>query len=184
MRLRTQVRSRVFCALMARRQITEPDEALNDGSLPELTAKQQDFVFGLLRGMHTVDAYRAAYDTANMGTNTIQVAACQLKSHYKIAIWLSAARKAGLGHAKVTIESHLSELERLKELAVGSGNLGAAVQAEQLRGKAAGHYVEQIRDLSEHDPLQTLHQLAVFAPELAKKLAEENGIAWTTETQH
>ena len=38
---------------------------------------------------------------------------------------------------------------RLRKLAESTGNVGAAVQAEQLRGKVEGHYIEKHQDVGE-----------------------------------
>ena len=169
---------------MARRKITEPEELPDAADLPALTGKQMRFVRGILDGKNATDAYRAAYDVANMATETIWVEASKLRNSPKVSTWIITARKACLGASKLTLEGHLQELERLKELAMGAGNYGAAVQAEQLRGKATGFYVEQVRDLTEHDPISTLNQLAQLSPELAKRLAEDHGITWQSETAH
>jgi len=168
---------------MARRQITDKPEMANDDDLPDLTPQQMEFVRHLLDGKTATDAYRASYSTENMLANTIWSAASRLRSDTKVAAWLATARMANLGSAKVTLEGHVAELERLREIALGSGNVGAAVQAEHLRGKATGHYVEQIRDVTETDPMKTLEELSRLSPELARKLAENEGIAWG-ETQH
>lgn len=163
---------------MARRKITEQQAATAD-ALPELTGKQQKFVEGLLAGKTGADAYRAAYDCSDMLSSTVIAAASRLRADANIAAWLSAGRQAGLGTAIVTFEGHLRELERLKEIAIASGNVGAAVQAEQLRGKVAGHHVDQIRDVTErHDPAQTIREIAVHSPELAASLAAANGISF------
>lgn len=166
---------------MARRQITDKPEMANAENLPELTAQQMEFVRHLLEGKTATDAYRAAYNTSNMLANTIWSAASNLRHDAKVATWLTAARTANLGSAKVTLEGHVAELERLREIALSTGNVGAAVQAEQLRGKAAGHYVEQVRDVTDIDPMKTLEQIALHSPELARKLAEDEGIAWGTQ---
>lgn len=168
---------------MARRQITQKPEVANADELPELTPQQMEFVRHLLDGKTATDAYRSAYNTANMVANSIWTEASKLRHDPKVAQWLAAARMANLGTAKVTLEGHLTELERLKEIAVSTGNVGAAVQAEQLRGKASGYYVEQIRDVTEIDPMKTLELIAAHSPELARKLAEDEGIAWSG-TQH
>lgn len=162
---------------MARRKITEQPAAADASELPELTGQQQKFVEGLLAGKTGADAYRAAYDCSNMLGSTIIAAASRLRANSNISAWLSAARQAGLGTATVTFESHLRELERIREIALESGNIGAAVQAEQIRGKAAGHHVDQVRNVTErHDPAQTIKDIAQHAPELAAALAAEHGI--------
>ena len=169
---------------MARRKITDPEELPDASDLPALTDKQLRFVRAILDGKTATDAYRTAYDCSNMQSESIWVAASRLRNNDKVALWIITARKACLGASKLTLEGHLQELERLKELAMGAGNYGAAVQAEQLRGKATGFYVEQVRDLTEHDPISTLNQLAQLSPELAKRLAEDHGITWQSETAH
>lgn len=160
-----------------RKKTAPPDLAATAAELPELTGQQQKFVEGILAGKSATDAYRAAYNTADMSQRTIWAEASRLNTHPSIAAWTSAARQAGLGTAVVTFENHLQQLERLREIAIASGNVGAAVQAEQIRGKAAGHHVDQIRDVTErHDPAETIRQIAQHAPELAASLAAAHGI--------
>lgn len=149
--------------------------------LPELTEKQFKFVEGILAGKTASDAYRAAYDCTTMQNATIWATASALRHDRNVAVWLSAARKAGLERCTVTIDGHLAELARIRELALESGNLGAAAQCEISRGKASGHYKE-IMDLNINDPLDLLAQIAAVSPELAEKLAEAEGIDW--ETKH
>jgi hypothetical protein len=152
---------------MARRKISKPEaESLaelagsDSDSLPELTAQQARFVEGLLAGKSASDAYRAAYDCSNMGQHTIWTAASKLKCSNAVTMWLSAGRKAYLGTATVTIDGHVRELERLKELALEAGNHGAAIQAEQLRGKASGLYIDRFENVTQPDPIRALQSLA------------------------
>lgn len=160
---------------MARRKIADtPGEP---EKLPSLTAQQLGFVNELLAGKTGADAYRAAYDTSNMQDTTVWVEASRLRHDPKVSLWLSAARKAHLGQAALTLDSHVRELERLKEAALESGNHGAAIQAEQLRGKACGFYKEQL-EVTHHDPIAVLNEIALVDEKLARKLAEEDGIAW------
>lgn len=169
---------------MARRKIADQEEVPAE-DLPTLTAQQLDFVKELLSGKNASDAYRAAYDCSNMLPNTIWCEASKLRNCPKVSQWVSAAKKAHLGASTLSLENHLRELERLKEAALESGNHGAAIQAEQLRGKASGHYVDQIRDLT-FDPHDTLAQIAELSPELAKILANQEGIEFVPEgeTKH
>jgi phage terminase small subunit len=161
---------------MARRKITDEIKQAA-AELPQLTAQQQKFVEGILAGKTATDAYRAAYDCSNMLASSVWSNASKLCSDVKVAQWMSAARQACLGTATVTFENHMQQLERLREIALTSGNIGAAVQAEQIRGKAAGHHVDQIRDVTErHDPVQTIREIAQHAPDLAASLAAQHGI--------
>lgn len=169
---------------MPRQKLTEATDAVD---LPDLTAQQQKFVEGILSGKTASDAYRAAYDCAASASSTIWVKASELRANEKVAVWLSAARKAGLGSAIVTFEGHVRELERIKEIALESGNIGAAVQAEQIRGKAAGLHVEQVRDVTERfDPAQTVRELAVMTGIDAHIIAAQHGITLPDEgaTKH
>ena len=162
-----------------RHKITDIEQIASD--LPELTDKQYRFVEGLLAGKTASDAYRAAYECSNSANETIWAKASALANDDRVRIWLSAARKAGLGTAKITLQNHLNRLERLAELAIEKGNLGAAVQAEQLIGKASGHYTERM-EISSTDPLDALKQIAMINPDLAKQLAQADGIEWHGES--
>ena len=144
-------------------------------ALPQLTDQQNKFVELLLGGATASDAYRGAYNTSNMKPNTIWSSASILKSDPKVSAWVDAAKMAAVKHAKCTYEGHLTELERLKTIAVRSGNIGAAVQAEQLRGKASGFYVDYRADVTPRTPLDNLKEIAKVSPEIAKALAEQAG---------
>lgn len=160
---------------MARRKITKKDaekEAASIGEeLPELTDKEQKFLEGLLLNKPGTVAYREAFDCSNMLPTTVQACASTLKHSHKLTRWLSAARQAYLGTAVATLESHTLELARLRELSVDSGNMGAAIQAEQLRGKASGLYVERYENVTPPDPIRKLKDLMQVSPELAKAMA-------------
>lgn len=150
-------------------------DAFNIGELEELSEADNKFVLGLLQGLSATDALRQSRDCSNMKPETVYSYASRLRHDSKIGAWLLAARTANLGTARVTLDSHLQELERLREMAASTGNYGAAVNAEVSRGKAAGHYVEKFEDVT-RDPLAALQELAKIAPDAAKALAQEHGI--------
>ncbi len=158
-----------------RRKITDVKEIADE--LPDLTEQQMRFVEGILAGNKITDAYRAAYDCSNMQQSTIWAAASRLRSHCKIGAWISAARIAGLGTATASLADHMAELARLREIAERTGNIGAAVQAEQLRGKAMGHYTEHV-DVKVTNIEDELREIAKISPELAKAYADEKGVTW------
>lgn len=167
---------------MARRKMTDV-ESLGDlaAELPELTPQQMAFVEGLLAGKTASDAYRAAYDCSNMGKNSVWVDASRLKANPKVSLWVDAARSAGFGRVSCTFDDHMTELARLRGIAERSGNIGAAVQAEQLRGKVAGHYVDRVEDVTkQHDPAQTINEIAaLMGDDFAAAKAKEYGIPWS-----
>jgi hypothetical protein len=164
---------------MARRKMTDAAD-FDASELPELTPQQMGFVEGLLAGKTATDAYRTAYDCSNSGKNSVWVDASRLKSNPKVALWLDAAKATGFGRVSCTFEDHMRELERLRGIAERSGNIGAAVQAEQLRGKVAGHYVDRIEDVTKtHDPAETINEIAALMGEdYAQAKAKELGIPW------
>lgn len=157
-----------------RRKITDVEDLADE--LPDLTEQQMRFVEGILAGKTASDAYRAAYDCSGSRPGTVWANASRLRSNNNVALWLSAARKAGLGQSTVTLASHIQELERLREVALESGNVGAAVQAEQLRGKAMGHYTERVEITDLTDAETELREIAKISPELAQAYAREKGI--------
>jgi hypothetical protein len=63
----------------------------------------------------------------------------------KVALWLRHFQRIGMDKACVTIEAHLVELARARELALMLGQAAAAVQAEHYRGKAVGLYEDRLR---------------------------------------
>lgn len=156
-----------------RRKITAASADYSD--LPKLTSQQENFVKGILDGKSASDAYRAAYSTDNMKPETIWAAASRLRANSNVGAWLSAAIKAGVHKAARTLEDHIRRLDRLQEIAVETGNVGAAVQAEQLAGKVSGHYTERL-EINSSDPMDALREVAKLSPDLAKQLADESGI--------
>lgn len=169
----------VISARMAQQKKTDQFEV---GELPELTPQQSEFVRHVLAGKSKSDAYRLAYNTENMQVNTIWARASELSHNSKVEVWLTAARTANMGAGMVTLESHLSELERLREIALKTGNVGAAVNAEVSRGKAAGLHVDKIQDITrENDVVGTLREIAQYSPELAADMAAKHDIPWQAD---
>lgn len=162
---------------MPRRKITEPADLAAAEGLPDLTPQQSEFVRHVLAGKGVGESYRLAYDCSNMLPNSVWVAASRLHSDAKIKLWLSAARQACLGSAVLTREQHMAQLERIREAAMASGNIGAAVAAEQTRGKVAGHHIDRVMEVPA-DVTDTLKTIAEHQPELAATLAAAHGIPW------
>lgn len=114
--------------------------------LPDLTPKQYGFVCGILAGMTGADAYREAYNTEGWLPQSIWREASRMRDHTKVVPWLDRAKEAAGEQAELTQDAHLEELNRLKGLALGGKNYGAAMRGEELRGRVAGMYVERIRN--------------------------------------
>jgi len=68
---------------------------------------------------------------------------------------------------KLTFEQHLEKLEEIRDMAMNRGSLREALKAEELRGKAAGFYVERSINL---DVTMTIDQMR----ERARSILESN----------
>ena len=64
---------------------------------------------------------------------------------YKVSLWLRHFQRIGMDAARITIEGHLAQLGRARELAFAHGQISAGVQAEHYRGKAVGLYDQALR---------------------------------------
>lgn len=169
---------------MPRRKVTKVDD-LPKADLPALSDQQMEWVRHRLSGKTASDAYRQSYDCSNMADRTIWAEASRINTDPDVAAWLAAAREACLGTASVTLASHVQELERLKEIALKTGNVGAAVAAEQSRGKASGLYIERYEDVSPRDPMDIIREVATSSPALAQAMAAELGVELpTSRTAH
>lgn len=154
-----------------RRKITGGSKAESD--LPELTENQMMFVKGILDGKSGSDAYRGAYDCTNSKPETIWASASRLRHDAKVEAWLEAAKEAELASAKRTLDQHIQRLDRLQAIALRTGNVGAAVQAEQLIGKASGHYTESL-NVNISEPMDILEEIRKLAPDFAEILAAKH----------
>jgi hypothetical protein len=110
----------------------------------ELTQKQEAFCQAIATGLNMSDAYRSAYTSQNMSKPSINVRAYELMHNGKVTARIAELKKPALAAAAMTVESHLAELQRLRDLAVAADQFGPAVKAEQLRGAVAGYYITKI----------------------------------------
>lgn len=148
--------------------------------LPDLTDKQLAYVTFRMEGKNQTEAYRAAYDTENMQPNSVWREASLMESHPKVSQWMNEAKRQGRLRVECTLEGHLAELDRLKAIAVETGNVGAAVQAEKIRGEVAGHKIDrlQVQDDRQQitDVLAQIQQ--TMGAEMAETLARSLGVEW------
>jgi hypothetical protein len=108
---------------------------------PKLTAKQRAFV-----------AYRIAHPSATdtecaraAGYSMTNSIAAQVAAHPAVVAALGAANAVVMSQAALSRESHLHELQRLRDRAAESDQFGAAITAEVHRGKVGGFYEKRIR---------------------------------------
>lgn len=112
--------------------------------MPGLSPQRERFAQAVASGLNQSDAYRAAYKVRE-GTkpNSINVAASQLMANPNIALRVAELRAPAAKAATITLESHLADLQRLRNMAVKEKQFSAAITAEVARGKAAGVHIER-----------------------------------------
>lgn len=108
-----------------------------------LTQKQENFCLAYIETGNASEAYRRAYNTENMKESSINVNASKLLADANIALRIAELREPVVAKAQITLEQHLADLKRLRDLAEASEKFGPAVQAEMARGKASGLYVDK-----------------------------------------
>lgn len=109
-----------------------------------LTAKQEAFCIAYIETGNASEAYRRSYNAGKMKPETINRNAKALLDNNKIATRLQELRAPAVEKAQITLEQHLADLQRLRDLAEASEKYGPAVTAEMARGKAAGLYVDKV----------------------------------------
>lgn len=148
-----------------------------DSGLPKLTEKQEQFIHSLLEGKSGAESYRRAYDCSSMSAEAISVEASRLRSSPTCSLWLRYFQRQGLSRSAVTLENHLAELERGREIAYDLGQASAGIQAEHYRGKVAGLYEDRIRlDVARDDAMLATQLEAILGPAGAYVIAEQLGI--------
>jgi len=109
-----------------------------------LTEKQERFCAAYLETGNATEAYRRAYGAEKMAPATVHRKAKVLIDNVKIRLRLAELRAPVVMAAQITLEQHLLDLKRLRDVAEKAADYGAAIRAEIARGKAAGLYVEKI----------------------------------------
>lgn len=113
------------------------------GENVKLTPKQERFAQEVASGKSQADAYRAAYDAELSKPETIHSKASVLMADGKVAARVAELREPVVQKAQITLESHLADLQMLRDKAMESNQLSAAISAEIARGKASGVHVEK-----------------------------------------
>lgn len=120
---------------------------MND--LPELTAKQQQFVMQyVLNGNNATEAYRSAYDCTKMSKETVNVEACKMLKNPKVTLWVeqykSNVQKVFDEELKYSAQDCFDELSEVQERARKAGrNYQHEIKAIELKGKLAGRFTEK-----------------------------------------
>ena len=111
--------------------------------MPGLSPQREKFAQAVASGMNQSDAYRAAYRVREATKlSSINVNASKLMSDAKVEQRVAELRAPAAKAATITLESHLADLQRLRNMAVKEKQFSAAITAEVARGKAAGVHIE------------------------------------------
>lgn len=108
-----------------------------------MTPKQEAFAVAFVQSGSALDAYRTAGYSIGMSGKTATEAASRLLKNSKVAARIAALREPAAQKARITLESHLADLEALRDMASQRGQFAAAIAAEIARGKASGVHVEK-----------------------------------------
>ena len=128
--------------------------------MKELTNKQEEFAQEIVKGSTQADAYRAAYDAGSMKDETIWSNASRLIDNSKVKARIQELRQPSIDKVQLTLESHLTDLLKLRNMAAKDEKWSAAIQAETIRGKAAGLHIDKV------DVKQELGELKISVIEL------------------
>jgi hypothetical protein len=110
-----------------------------------LTPKREAFANAVAGGMTQADAYRHAFNAGKTTDKSVHELASRLMADIKVASRVAELRKPIAEKAQMTLESHLEDLQSLRDMAVKGKQYSAAISAEVSRGRAAGLYVERIQ---------------------------------------
>ena len=123
--------------------------------MKKLTQAQENFARLYVELGNAAEAYRQAYPKSQkwQDQSVWAKASAALKAD-KVSIRVSKLRQEAQAKTIITLESHLNELELLREMAKEQGNINAAIQAEVSRGKAKGLYVTKVE--VDDTPLPTI----------------------------
>lgn len=114
-----------------------------------LTQKQEDFCLAYIETGNATEAYRRIYNASKMLDSSINRKAKELIDNVKIAARIEEIRSAAAEAVGLTLQQHLDDLKRLRDMAESSEKYGPAIQAEIARGKASGLYVEKLEHSGE-----------------------------------
>lgn len=100
-----------------------------------LTPKQEKFCQCVVEGMNQSDAYRAAYDTANMKPASVNRNAKALVDDIKIASRITELRKPIEQKLEKTVEGQINRLDDMIDQAIATDQISAAMKGIELQSK-------------------------------------------------
>ena len=107
-----------------------------------LTPKHKKFCKLYTQGLSAAASARKAGFTTKMISSKVQGSA-MIRKNPLVVNYIIELLQAEQERANVSMGSHLTELSQLRDQAVDSGQVAAAISAEVSRGRAAGLYIER-----------------------------------------
>ena len=107
-----------------------------------LTAKQEQFVKGIIDGMSQADAYRSAYDTSRMADKTVHEKASRLMSDGKVRARVQELRGQMMTPSIMSAQERLEWLTEL--IQSDEEGTGDKLKAIDLMNKMTGEYVQRV----------------------------------------
>jgi hypothetical protein len=126
-----------------------------------LTTKQEAFCMAILDGKGFSDAYREAYDAANMSAASVHQEAYKLGTHPKIAQRLERAEREKQQEQRMQRLSRSERVvQKLEQIALRDGDTdGTQVRALELLGKTLGLFVDALRPRTRRHEMRALSGL-------------------------
>lgn len=103
-----------------------------------LTPKQEAFCMAYIEAGNASEAYRQAYNAANMKAATINRKAFEMTENGNIRARLDELRQVHATRHAVTVDSLVDELEDARQLAKRNGTASAMVSATMGKAKLLG----------------------------------------------
>ena len=156
-----------------------------------LTEMQQRFCENLVYNEGRTTGHQACIDAGYSKDNARPMASrLQNPRYFPLVVKHIGELREEVAHKyQITVGRHLSELAKIRDSALKKGSFSAAANAENMRGKAAGLYIEQkiiktgkLEDLTEEQLESKMKQLLHdYAPILNAKQIEGESLDITEE---
>jgi phage terminase small subunit len=117
----------------------------------KITPKQLKWSARFMECGNATQAYADAYECGNMSRAAIQTEAARLVAHPAISLHLEMERQRIADESLVTVAGVVSDLYRLRDLAEASGNMSAAVRAQELIGKTIAAFTDKTETAETHE---------------------------------
>ena len=110
-----------------------------------LTFKQEQFAREVANGSSLIDAYKLAYDAANMGNKAISANAYKLVQQPKLQERIEEIEEQKLYHERLSEEFVLGELVKNNYRALENDELGHSNRALEMLGRNLNLWKEQVK---------------------------------------